>query len=376
MRTKTYYRLITAMFCLFLGGLMVWHVLLPDRDRSAVENRTLQQLPEFSWAGVKDGSYMSAIEEYIADQFPERDGWTGAKSRMEWLLGKREFNKVYLAEDDTLIARVDAPEDGLDEKNLSYIQSLAERAGVPVYLGMIPSAAEIWKDKLPDGAANWDQAAWINSTVAETGLSQVDLLGTLREHADEPIFYRTDHHWTTLGAYYGYTAIMEALGREEDILPQDAFTPETVSESFNGTLYSTSGIHWLPSDSISYWVDDTGLDITSWRTGKPEPAELYDRSYLEQKDQYSSFLGGNQPLCVIRNENLPQGEKLLVIRDSYSDALAPFLAQNFSEVHLMDLRYYRVSAAQYAQENDIDTILVLYSVPNFITDQNLVFLAR
>ena len=159
-------------------------------------------------------------------------------------------------------------------------------------------------------------------------------------------------------------------------LKESDFTPEIATESFNGTLYSQSGIHWLPSDTIEFWGSEEGLTVTSWRTGAPEPAELYDRSYLEVKDKYSAFLGGNQPLCVIRNENLPEGEKLLLIRDSYSDSLAPLLAQRFSEIHLMDLRQYRAPAAQYAEENGIDRIVVLYSAQNFISDRNLVLLTQ
>ena len=127
---------------------------------------------------------------------------------------------------------------------------------------------------------------------------------------------------------------------------------------------------------MQFWVEDIGLEVTSWRSGSPEPGTLYDRSYLEKKDKYSSFLGGNQPLCVIKNDTISDGSKLLVVRDSYSDALAPFLAQRFSEVHLLDLRYYRASAAQYAEENGIDAICVLYSVQNFISDRNLVLLTQ
>ena len=164
------------------------------------------------------------------------------------------------------------------------------------------------------------------------------------------------------------------LGRES--LKQESFTPEIASTSFNGTLYSQSGIHWLTPDTMEFWVKEDGLTVTSWRTGSPEPGILYDRSYLTEKDKYASFLGGNQPLCVIWNENARDGGKLLLIRDSYSDALAPFLAQSFAEVHLLDPRYYRMPPAQYAAENGIDAICVVYSIPNFITDRNLVFLAQ
>ena len=115
--------------------------------------------------------------------------------------------------------------------------------------------------------------------------------------------------------------------------------------------------------------------MTSWFGSEPSEGSLYVDSFLEVKDKYSYFLGGRQPLCVIENPQV-DGPKVLVIRDSYSDALAPFLAQSFAEVHLLDPRYYRMPPAQYAAENGIDAICVVYSIPNFITDRNLVFLAQ
>ncbi len=364
--TKAYSRFLTAFFCIFLGGLLVWHILLPDREKSETENRILAQLPAFSWTALVDGSYTNDVEEYFADQFPLRDDWTGLKAHAEQLVGKREFNSVYLC-GDTLISKVERPDQALVEKNLSYVERLTGKTDIPVYLGLIPSAAKIWKNKLPAGAESWDQTTLLAK-------SDIDFEAALSAHADESIFYRTDHHWTTLGAYYGYAAMMEAMGKVP--LKVNDFTAKAVASAFNGTLYSQSGIHWLEPDTIEFWVEDTGLDITSWRNGAPEPGSLYDRSYLEKKDKYSSFLGGNQPLCVIRNENVTDGSKLLLIRDSYADSLAPFLSQSFSEVHLLDLRYYRASAAQYAAENNIDAICVLYSVQNFITDRNLVLLTQ
>ena len=364
--TKAYSRFLTALFCLFLGGLLVWHVLLPDRAKSETENRTLAQVPEFSWTALVNGSYTKNVEEYFADQFPLRDGWTGLKARAEQLIGKSEFNGVYLC-GDTLISKVERPDQTLVDKNLSYVDRLSGKTDIPVYLGLIPSAAEIWKDKLPAGADSWNQTTLLDK-------SDIGFWDALSAHGDESIYYRTDHHWTTLGAFYGANTLLESLGRET--LKENNFAPETASDAFIGTLYSQSGIHWLTPDTMEFWVPSEGMTVTSWRSGTPEPGSLYDRSYLEQKDKYSAFLGGNQPLCVIRNENISDGGKLLLIRDSYADSLAPFLAQRFSEVHLLDLRYYRASAAQYAEENGIDDICVLYSVQNFISDRNLVLLTQ
>ena len=364
--TKAYSRFLTAFFCVFLGGLLVWHVLLPDREKSETENRTLAQAPEFSWTALVDGSYTKKVETYFADQFPLRDSWTGLKARAEQLIGKSEFNGVYLC-GDTLISKVETPAEGMVNKNLSYVDRLAGKTDANMVLGLIPSAAEVWKEKLPAGAESWDQTELLAQ-------SSVDFQSTLSAHADEPIFYRTDHHWTTLGAFYGANALLEVLGKET--LKENNFAPEAASDNFNGTLYSQSGIHWLEPDTMEFWVAEQGLTVTSWRTGMEEPASLYDRTYLEKKDKYSSFLGGNQPLCVIKNENVTDGSKLLLVRDSYSDALAPFLAQRFSEVHLLDLRYYRAPVSAYAAENGIGDIAVVYSVQNFISDVNLVLLTQ
>jgi hypothetical protein len=364
--TKTYGRFLTIGFCAFLAGLLIWHIVLPDRAKSETENRTLAQLPEFSWEALVDGSYTESVEEYFADQFPLRDRWMVLKARAEQLLGKREFNRVYLC-GDTLISKVETPADGMVDKNLSYIDRLTEKTDANVTLGMIPSAAEVWKDKLPTGAQSWEQTELLAQ-------SDVDFHSALMEHADEPIFYRTDHHWTTLGAFYGANALLESLGKE--MLKEDDFTVETASDSFYGTLYSQSGVHWVTPDILEFWVEEDGLQVTSWRTGKEESSSLYDRSYLEVKDKYSAFLGGNQPLCVIKNENITDGSKLLLVRDSYGDSLAPFLAQRFEEVHLVDLRYYRFPVSVYAAENGINDIAVVYSVQNFIADANLVLLTQ
>ena len=108
-------RLTTAVFCLFLAGLLIWHAALPDRARSETENRTLAQFPQFSWENLKDGSFTAGMEDYFADQFPLRDDWTGLKARCEQLLGKRSFHDVYLC-GNTLISRVEEPDDAQVKK--------------------------------------------------------------------------------------------------------------------------------------------------------------------------------------------------------------------------------------------------------------------
>ncbi|WP_312942818.1 DHHW family protein [Oscillibacter sp.] len=370
--TKKYGMFRSALFCAFLVCIGVLHLALPDRVWSETENRTLAKRPALTAARVADGTFMADAEDYIADQFPGRDGWTGLKARAEQFLGKAEFRGVYLC-GDTLINRGDEPGEQA-EKNLGYVSALAETAEVPVYLGLIPTASEIWGDRLPAGAPVPDQSAFIQRALEETGVSGVDYLSALQNRVGEKIFYRTDHHWTSLGAYYGYVALCEALG--EEAVSLDSFTPETVSTDFNGTLYSTSGVHWLTPDTMEYYVPEKGVTVIDPQDGATGSLPLYDRSYLAKKDKYSSFLGGNRPICIVKNSNAATDRKLLLIRDSYADAMAPFLSQTFAEVHLLDLRYYHLSPAEYARENGVDSIVVSYSVQNFVTDKNLVFLSR
>lgn len=355
-----------ALFGIFLAGFGLLHLLLPDRTFSPVENRNLDRCPAFSWETLADGSYTAALEVYLADQFPLRDGWMGLKTRYEALLGKREFHGVYLC-GDRLISRVSDADRA--ERNTGYLRQLSELAEVPVYLGLIPTAAEIWRDRLPPGAESFDQAAYLAEVRAACpGLKWVDVYGALSDRAGEEIYYRTDHHWTSLGAYQGYAALMEALGET----PAPLGAGRSVSEDFYGTLYSTSGVHWLEPDTIERFVPGTGVTVEDVYGGGGTHG-LYVDAFLEQKDQYASFLGGNTSLYIVRNPAAP-ARKLLVVRDSYADSLAPFLSQSFSEVHLLDLRYYRTSPAQYAKEQGMDLIFVCYSVENFVRDADAVFL--
>lgn len=362
-------QVVTAvLFCAFLAAFGLLHILLPDRTFSPVENRTLSRMPEFSWSALVDGSYTSKLEKYLEDQFPLRDSWMGLKNRYEYLLGKREFHGVYLC-GDRLIHKIE--DASRAEQNISYLQKLTELTDIPVYLGLIPTAAEVYRDQLPVGAENFDQAAYLEKVRESVpGAVWVDIEKWMDGASDASLFYRTDHHWTSAGAWHGYAALMEAMGEPSELLG----TPETVADDFYGTLYSSSGVHWLAPDTIERYVSGEGITVENFEKG--ETHGLYVDSFLGEKDKYASFLGGNTPLYIIRNPEAASEEKLLVVRDSYSDAMAPFLSQYFAEIHLVDLRYYRTSVAEYARENGMDRIFVCYSVENFVKDLDAVFMGR
>ena len=364
---------LSTLFCCFLGGMALVSLILPKQTFSPMENRYLQKAPALTPERVMNGSFMTDAENYVSDHIAGRDLWVAMKAWNERLSGKQENNGVYFGKQDTLINRVDQPDMDQLEQNLSYVDDLTANLSVPVYFGLIPSSAAIWADRLPDGAPTADEKGIIDRLSYETGAQSVDLYAALDAHKSEDIYYRTDHHWTSLGAYYGANALLEEMGLPA--LKLEDYTRTTVSDSFYGTTFSTSGVRWVRPDRIDTYVPEDGLTVTGYPNGTAQPGSLYVPEKLAEKDKYSFFLGGNQPLCVIQTQQ-KDAPKVLLVRDSYSDSLAPFLTERFSEIHLFDLRYNLTSVKSYVEEHDIDAVVVLYSFSNFVTGTNLFALGR
>ena len=373
--SSKYSKFLTGLFCAFIGGMLLVSTVLPDREMSETENRYLQQAPTLNLESITDGTFMSQAEDYTADQIVGRDLWVALKAWCERLSGKQENNGVYFGKADTLLNRVNDPDPDDLQTRLDYVDALVGNVSVPVYFGLIPSSSAVWADRLPAGAPTADELSIIDRLYFSTGANTIDLAGALAAHSEEDIYYRTDHHWTSLGAFYGANAIFEALGLEP--LELSDYQKTTVTDQFYGTIYSTSGVRWVRPDVIDTYIPADGVHVTSWFGAQPSEGSLYVDHYLSVKDKYSYFLGGQQqPLCVIESDKAPDGPKVLVLRDSYSDSLAPFLTERFSEVHLFDPRNNLTSVKDYVAQNDIDTVLVLYSFQNFTTDQNLFVLGR
>lgn len=364
---KKYHLFLSGLFCLFLalGGLLL--LFLPHRDFSPEENRVLAQAPALTARTFFSGDYMRAAERFLSDQFPFRDSWIAAKAYAERLSGKRENNGVYFGAQDTLIPRFDPPDESRVAKNFSYVDAFAQAAGVPVYLALIPGKSGVWADRLPPGAPGGDELSYVSRSMQSAAI-WVPAHSALAEHRGEYLYYRTDHHWTGLGAYYAYAALVETMGIVP--VPLSDYEETVVADDFYGTAYSTSGVRWVKPDFVTRYVPDDGITVMGYDPTNAVPGALYLPERLEEKDKYQYFLGGVQPRCVITTPHT-DAPKLLVVRDSYADSLAPFLTAHFSEIHLLDPRYYRAPLAQYIEDNGIDAAVVLYSVANFTTDGNL-----
>lgn len=361
------------IFLAFIGAFFILNLVLPDRQFSEQENRYLQMRPEFSFKSLFSGDYTSKFETYTTDQFTFRDEWITLKAASELALGKQENNDVHLCENGTLIEGFKRPESSVLDSNMSALNTLVGNTDAKVYFALIPDKSDLYSSLLPKNVPNDSEKEVIDYCYGQSNATNVDIYSALSAHTDEYIFYRTDHHWTSLGAYYGLSALAESMGLPCPAL--DSYTDRhVVSEEFYGTTWSSSGFSWVDPDTMEIFVNaPESLKVTSYPQGSPVEGKLYDFSFLEKKDKYSMFMGGNCPMHVIEtgNEDKPS---LLILRDSYTDSLIPFLLDDFSEIHVLDLRYYRASLKVYIEQNDFDNVLVCYSVSNFCSDSNIFLL--
>jgi len=364
---------ICCILLVWVFGFFAANLILPDKSFSDMENRYLSKMPKFSFESLKEGEFTADFETYLNDQFAGRDFFIKVNTAFEYLSGKKESGGTLFGKEDTLIQGLGSVDEEKLGKTMGYIQRFRDKVDFPVYVGFIPGSADIWSDRLAYGTPNVDQEALIDSFYGLLGdKDTIDIHGALEAHADEDIFYRTDHHWTSLGAYYAYCALGESLGFEP--VPLAEYEETAVTNEFYGTQYSKAPGFWIEPDTIHTYVPEDGVSVTVFDGTSEIEKELYCEEKLETKDKYTFFLGGNQPLIQVKTEN-KEAPKLLILRDSFTDSLTPFLTAHYSEIHLLDARYYKQSVEAYVEEHDIDQVLILYSVAVLDSDSsNLAFL--
>lgn len=359
------HKIMVGIFLAFIFGGAALNLLTPDQAVSESENRPLKQKPKFSVDELLSGEYMSEFETYVTDQFFAKDWWVGVKSDMERLFLKQENNGVYFGKDGYLLETL-TEEGRYFHRNLAYLNVFQEKVPqIQTTALLVPTAVEIYRDKLPLFAPVIDQAALLETAKEQLMMEVVDPLPVLKEHRSEYLYYKTDHHWTVLGAMYTYQELMKRWEMDAET----EFETEVVSTDFYGTYYSKANNRQLPPDQIILYHPTNHLTFTTEINGEVMEG-LYDWSYLGKKDQYSMFLGGNQPLTIVRSE-VQNGKKLAIFKDSYAHSFAPFLASHFEEIHLIDLRYFNLNPYDYLQEVGIEKVLFLYNLSTFGTEASL-----
>jgi hypothetical protein len=367
----TFNKIFFAVFIVLWAAAAVANLLKPRREFSENENRYLAAFPKYTFESMVNGKFMNKVEDYVNDQFLVRDFWVSAQSGLEYLIGKRENNGVYIGS-GALIGKIGEPNRDFISMNIEGVEHFALKTDMPVSLIIVPSAAEIQSRKLPAFAKEWDQKAEIDRIYASVKSAKcISVYDILSAHADEYIFYRTDHHWTTYGAYLAYTAYCSANG----ISPAD-YCAETVSSSFDGTLYSKSGVRFIKSDTLEAFLNGfaTHCDVFNGKETVSRSG-VYFPEYLDKKDKYAYFLGQNQPVVTIYGEN-ENGPRLLMFKDSYAHCMAPMLLENYSLVTLVDLRYINVGLDNFVDIGEYDSALFLLSIETFANQSEVYKLTR
>ena len=355
-------KILTLRFCLLLAAGVLSGLLLPDKYYSETEKRTLTQKTAISIADFPSGKMGAEIEKYLADQFPLRNGWITVKTLAQRLSGKTEISGVYFGKGSYLMDAFTAYDRKQYQANLQALKQLSERISLPMDVMLIPTAAQILSDKLPAYAPNLDQKELL-AHAQKLGLSTVDVFGALSEHKDEYIYYKTDHHFTSLGAYYCYAAWMQAQGKAAE--PISAWQSQVLCDNFRGTTYNKVNDPFAPCDTITAYYK-TLRHTVNYNDGNYVTDSIYERKYLSGKDQYAVFLNSNQSTTVVSGSG--QG-KLLILKDSYANCFAQFVIDDYAETHLIDMRFFKDSVSDYITENGITQVLVLYNIPNFTQAQ-------
>ena len=368
-------RLTVAVALVLIVALAVALPLLPKKEFSSKERRALAPLPAATADTLWNGQFFKGLSTYYADHFPLREGFTTLKTSTDRALGKGESNGILFGADGYLIARGEYESLAVAEQNLRAIRALAERTCIPVTISILPRATDVLTAYLPHG---YDEAraSQIHKTVADILPETVGLTASLRATADagESVFYRTDHHWTTDGAYLAYTQLAPALG----ITPyeREDFTRITLTTNFLGTSFAKSGLaNAAPDEIVCYrYEGDEGYTVTNMETNT-RTHTLYNMNALAGDDPYAVFLGGNYAHLTITDESAPDKPTLLLFKDSFANSLIPFLARHFSLV-VIDPRYETRSAAALIEEIAPDRILILLGADTVATTPTLARLGR
>lgn len=348
------------LFCGFLFAIAAGY-LLPKSTFSEMEKRYLAQSPDLRWETIFSGTWSSQAENYLTDHVPCRNLFVGINAYVELLAGRQRLKDVWL-EDGKLLEAPVAMDEQVISQNMSVINAFAETLERKVYLMVVPSAG--WAA----GVEGYTDDDTLNAVYAAAG-ENVCTIPVEDIYSGRPeLYYNTDHHWTSRGAYDGYVAYAQAVGRE--YRTAENFDVTAVG-GFQGSTYSRSALWLTPPESIELWQGSSQLIVTNAETEGIHPGIFY-LERLEEADKYTVFLDGNH--STVRIQNPEKEGKLLVIRDSYSNCLGGFLAESYGEVVLIDLRYYRQAVSALAEQEAFDDILVCYSCANFLTDTNLILL--
>lgn len=370
-RKRTHNVLLAFVFLLFLLVCFIVNLCVKDKEFSDTENRSLAQKPKLTWDTLVDGSYFSDSTTYFSDQFFARDSWITLKLRADSSLGRKESGGVYLCKNDYLMSGPETPDTQAISATTEAINQFAERyPDANTCILMVPDAASILSDYLPSNAPVRDQIQDIDAFLELLSplVTRLDAVTPLTEHRDDEIYYKTDHHWTSLGAFSTFSANSTKMGITGTVVEYDVYT---VTNSFEGTLSSKSGSHAVQDHIEVYAPNNSDVEYYVTYPDKQEKiCSIYRSSCLEEKDKYTVFFGGNHSLIEIKT-TANNGKHLLLFKDSYANCFVQFLLPYYESITMIDPRYYYDNVDSIMSNSGITDVLYLYSADTLLTDTSL-----
>ena len=380
-------KIMMAVFILLLltGAVFVW--LPADEASIAEENRTIAKMPEVSIGSITSGKFSAGFESYVGDNVGFRGFFTkfseqllankGITSNLGKIVSVQKDvgteltqKSRLLVKDDTIMEVFENNKEHMDwylNVLTFYADKLSE--DINFYSMLIPTQLEFQEPMYAN--IQDDQLETINYVYENMPerITAVNAYDELKNHMDEYIYYRTDHHWTARGAYYGYKAFMNTL-KENNPDSSDMFKPVTIeefpakkTENFLGYLYKqaqTPEIKNSPDTIEWYDLNEQGhISVVNeyFENGKNIP---YNAVFLDEKsNDYSIFLGGDQPLVELTNAQKPDGRTLIIIKDSYCNCFAPWVIQNYHKVILLDPRTSEGSLEEMLERYKPDDLLLM-----------------
>ena len=373
---KTTSALMGTVFLVILMAVFIANIIIPDKKNSDEENRVLQQLPSFSVSAYKEGRLESKIEDYASDQFILRNGFIRLKTAADTALGGLESNGVYRCRDSYLMEDITVPTKDVKESNTSALTAFKEaNPDLKMYFLLAPNAANILSDKLPIAVSTANQNKYMDDffeTVESLGITPIDVRDTFKEaKKDTQLYYRTDHHWTTDGAYLAFEQVNSVMELGNKV----TYTDYAVKNDFRGTLASKSGFVNGMDDAIKIYLpaeDSEGYEnsVIYYSDTKEKTTQFYQVDSLDTKDAYTVFGGSNHPMYTVRTP-LDTDRHLLLIKDSYANSMVPFLSQCFSEIVVVDPRYFYDNIQDIISSESVTDVLFLYNANTFFADMSL-----
>lgn len=356
---------LTICFFIFILLISVLYLVFPTKEMSEWENRYLAKCPEVRLNDVISGSFMSKYEDYINDQIPFRDAFIKTKAVSETMLLKIENNSIVKGRESMLFTKNTGDSKQFD-KNIEIISGFIEKlndnnTNVKTVVAIAPNACAIYEDRIPKGFPCINQKEKLSQIEASNSLLKgarvVDLNSALSAHEDEYIYYRTDHHWTSLGAYYAYCEISENPVNKADL-------KENIYDGFYGTLYAKYKGLFVKADSISYY----DIPVRKYTTDGEEHSSLYDTKKLSEFDKYAMFMHGNFGRCDIETQT-DNGKSVIIFKDSYANCLIPYLTYDYENITVIDLRFFSESVSELIRDNKDADFVFLYNF-DFLNDDN------